>query len=470
MKRCPMKGIHFTSKRGTEYYYDDLTGQIFPAKQTELSMLAEKFRNLAPDRKLLDFHNIRNAGEEELKDYLCKGANGFKQLLLEITSFCNLRCKYCIYSDHYEFTKTYENKHMDFSVAKAAIDYYFSDFRNIQYRNPTRNPVIGFYGGEPLLNLQLIRQIVEYIKMTYGEYDGIQYNITTNGISFTEDVQDFLTENNFSIIVSLDGYKENHDRNRVKADGTGSFDEVMKNLKTFRERHKGYSKLAISSCYDIKTDMFQLRDFFDSEDLFLARLASVDANNTTYYDQFTPHEKQKFSESLASLKEIFLNLTESNKIRKDSFLYSLIGMNYSELAFHPMMNEKRPDLLPFTASCIPGEKIYVTIDGNYHMCEKINTHHAIGNIEQGIDYGKIACIINNFKKSVCQNCTDCNVTRFCNICFQQCATDHNFEKKDSMCANIEAHVKAILADFIDVLETNPTLFGSSPNLCVNSLS
>ncbi|MFF2020173.1 radical SAM protein [Paenibacillus sp. NPDC058177] len=453
-----MKGVHFVSKQGTEYYYDDLTGQIFPSEQVDCSLLGDQFQSLASDRANMGLYINRDADQQDIEDYLCKEANGFKQLLLEVTSFCNLRCKYCIYSDHYQFTKSYENKHMTFAVAKQAVDYYFSNFKEIHRRNPTRSPVIGFYGGEPLLNLRLIKEIVEYIKLTYGEYEGIQYNITTNGIQFTEESQNFLTKHDFSIIVSLDGYKENHDRNRLKADGTGSFDEIMKNLQTFRTNHKGYNKFAISSCYDFKTDMFQLMEFFDGEDLFLARLASVDANNTTYYEQFAHDDVQTFFENLTSMKELFLNLTARNQIKKDSFLYSLVGLNYSELAFHPMMNEKRPHMLPVTASCIPGEKIYVTIDGNFHMCEKINTHYAIGNIEDGIDYGKIAEIINNFKNKVCGNCTECNVTRFCNICFQQCATDHEFEKKDSMCDNIETHVKSMLIDFINVLETNPTLF------------
>ncbi|WP_025690429.1 radical SAM protein [Paenibacillus zanthoxyli] len=452
-----MKGIQFTSKRGNHYFYDDLTGQIYTGTPDEFAAISEKYLKLTTDRRLIS-HNQKTVSPEEVKEYLCKEANGFKQLLLETTSFCNLRCKYCIYSDHYQYMKTYENKHMDFSVAQAAVDYYFTNFKPIYFRNPTRTPVIGFYGGEPLLNFPLIRTIVEYIQETYPEYEEVQYNVTTNGLCFTEEVQEFLTKNNFSIIVSIDGYKENHDRNRVKIDGKGSFDEIMHNVKTFKEKYKDYAKFAVSSCYDLKTDMFEYKDFFDNEDLFLARLAPVDVNNTTYYDQFTFEERREFSESLEAMKSLFLNLTESNHIRKDSFLYSLIGMNYSGLAFHPMMNEKRPGMLPFTASCIPGEKIYVTIDGNYHICEKINTHHSIGTIEEGIDFGEIAGLINDFKNNICTDCENCNVTRFCNICFQQCATDHDFEKSGSICANVEAQARVNLADFIEVLEANPSLF------------
>lgn len=454
-----MKGFYFKSKKGNVYFYNDLTGLIeYVDKENHEYKRNNKYIKFSLDRRINSNNKEIFANQEVINEYLYIGANGFKQLLIETTSQCNLRCKYCVYSDHYEYTKSYDDSFMNFETAKLAIDYYFENFKKINYRNPTRVPAIGFYGGEPLINFKLIKEVVEYINLKYSEYDEIQYNITTNGLLLKKDIADFLVEHNFAIIVSLDGYKENHDRNRVKINGQGSFDEVIGNIKKLKQKYNDFQKLAISACYDIKSDLLKYIEFFDNEKLFIAKLSPIDPNNTTYYDQFTMEEKQNYIDNHNKLRKLFLNKAKNGCICKDSCLYTIVGINYSELAVHPVLAEKRPDFLPFTASCVPGEKIYVTTDGKFHICEKINPNYPIGDVENGLDWTKICNLINDYRKAICTKCSTCNVTRFCTLCFQHCATDKKLKKPLDACEKIESHIKNMLINYIDVLEVKPDLF------------
>ena len=94
-----------------------------------------------------------------------------QQLTLQVTQQCNLRCEYCIYSGIYDGNRTHANKRMNFEVARKAIDFF------LEHSIETSDVVIGFYGGEPLLEFELIRRCVEYAnERCEGETDSIQYH------------------------------------------------------------------------------------------------------------------------------------------------------------------------------------------------------------------------------------------------------------------------------------------------------
>lgn len=450
-----MNGLFIKSNSGNSYFYDDNTGFINPINnEWNEEAYREKYRHII---EMSSNINILNPTEENIKKYLFDEAQGFRQLILEATSGCNLRCKYCIYSEYYPTYKGYQNEFMSFETAKLAVNEYIKNYKKVKYINPTRKPNIGFYGGEPLLNYELIKKVVEYSNKNFDEE--VLYNVTSNGLLFTEEVQDFLVKNNFSIIISLDGNKENHDRNRVKIDGSGSFEDVMENIKTFKNKYPNYDKFAISACYDFKTNLFELEKFFDKENLFIAKLAQIESTNTNYYNQFKEEDIKNYLLSNENFEKKFSEVCKCGDIEKNSFLYSYIGLNYSQFAFHSLYNEKRPGLILYTGTCVPGEKIYVTIDGKFHICEKINSNYSIGDINNGLDYEKIGEIIDNYNRITKNRCEHCNVKRFCNICFSQCSTDKEYFEKDlKNCIITENNVKSTMTKYISLLEENPKLF------------
>lgn len=127
-----------------------------------------------------------------------------RQLILQVTQNCNLRCKYCVYSGSY-VNRTHTKKRMSFEIAKQAVDFYFAHNTNKDAG------VISFYGGEPLLEMELIKKIVVYSEKLY-EGKELRFNMTSNATLLTDEIADFLYEHNFNLTISLDGPEEVHNQ------------------------------------------------------------------------------------------------------------------------------------------------------------------------------------------------------------------------------------------------------------------
>ncbi|MEK4848479.1 radical SAM protein [Paenibacillus sp. FSL H7-0756] len=445
-----MKGIHFESRRKNKYYYDDETGQIVSADDDPgLLVLKDKF-NLPSQQK------IEKIESSQLNQYLYVEANGFKQLILEISSACNLRCKYCIYSEHYPYTREHGTSRMTWDVAKASVDFYYYNFKKIYERNPMRKAIISFYGGEPLTNIPLLKQVVNYINQEYGEYE-VLYNITTNGLLLTPEIQKFLFENHFSVLVSLDGYPENHNRNRVDVKGRDTADIVLKHIDQFRGTYPDAS-LSIATCFDYKTDFEEMADFFDSNQLSVIHTGQVQTQNSTYYSQFNESDEIVFFEKYNKLKEEFFKKSVSNDIDKSKFLYRFFGSIYATLAFHPMIREASPLIRPYTGTCVPGEKIYVTTEGKFQICEKINSAYEIGNVHDGLDLERITKVLNDYNQNICVQCQECPISRLCNLCFKNFETENGFESNSDICLQQRKTMENLLGEFVSMLEDNPRLY------------
>jgi len=153
-------------------------------------------------------------------------------LILQVTQGCNLRCEYCAYSGKY-YNRTHSAKRMDYETACSAVDFL------IAHSSDKEEVILGFYGGEPLLEFDLIRKVIDYAEKNYpGKRIG--YNMTTNVTLLTDEIMDYLVEKDFFLMFSLDGPKEIHDIHRKFADGRGSFDIIMKNLARMKERYPDF--------------------------------------------------------------------------------------------------------------------------------------------------------------------------------------------------------------------------------------
>ncbi|PGS25319.1 radical SAM protein, partial [Bacillus thuringiensis] len=107
-----------------------------------------------------------------------------------VTESCNLRCKYCLYSGEYDNNRTHNYFKMQTGTAKEAVFKYLASVTKIKQNKPFTIPMIGFYGGEPLLNYELIKDIVSYAKEVYN--GKIYFNITTNATLLNEKKIKFL--------------------------------------------------------------------------------------------------------------------------------------------------------------------------------------------------------------------------------------------------------------------------------------
>jgi uncharacterized protein len=146
-----------------------------------------------------------------------------KALCLHIAHDCNLRCRYC-FAHGGEYMGKREL--MSPEVGKKAIDFV------IKESGKRRNIEIDYFGGEPLMNFETVKEITEYAKAE-GEKHGknFRFTITTNGILLDDDKMAYINENMSNVVLSIDGRKEVHDKVRVKVDGSGSYDKVIGKFK-----------------------------------------------------------------------------------------------------------------------------------------------------------------------------------------------------------------------------------------------
>lgn len=151
------------------------------------------------------------------------------QIVFEVTDACNLRCKYCGYAGLYEGYDKRENKKLSFAKAKNILDYLSNIWRAEHTAGILKPLTISFYGGEPLLNMGLIRQIVDYVKSINSIGKTINFNMTTNAM-LLDTYADYLVDNEFRLLISIDGdeYSQGY---RVDANGDNSFNRVYNNIK-----------------------------------------------------------------------------------------------------------------------------------------------------------------------------------------------------------------------------------------------
>lgn len=152
------------------------------------------------------------------------------QVTLQVTQQCNFRCSYCPYTTaEFDVQRKHNSNTMSYETAKAAVDFFAEHSAN-------QNDVcVGFYGGEPLLEYDLIKAMVEYSEKIF-KGKNLTFTVTTNGSLFTPENVKFFNEHNFNVMISLDGPPEVHDRSRkFAATGMGTFSVIAKNIQMIKE-------------------------------------------------------------------------------------------------------------------------------------------------------------------------------------------------------------------------------------------
>ena len=169
---------------------------------------------------------------EPMADTLkAKTAGVVKALCLHIAHTCNLNCSYCFASQgHYHG----ERAVMSYEVGKRALDFL------IENSGTRRNLEVDFFGGEPLLNFEVVKDLVKYARSIEKEKGkNFRFTLTTNGVLIDDDVIDFANREMSNVVLSLDGRKEIHDRFRVDYAGKGSFDRIVPKFQRLVEARGG---------------------------------------------------------------------------------------------------------------------------------------------------------------------------------------------------------------------------------------
>ena len=185
-----------------------------------------------------DIKSLEDAGKlyskDEYEELACNYKNNskvIKALCLHVAHTCNLNCSYCFASQgKYQGDRAI----MSFEVGKRAFDFL------IENSGTRRNLEVDFFGGEPLMNWDVVKQLVAYARSIEKEHNkNFRFTLTTNGLLIDDEVIDFLNKEMSNVVLSLDGRREVHDLFRKDYAGNGSYDKIVPKFKKLVEARGG---------------------------------------------------------------------------------------------------------------------------------------------------------------------------------------------------------------------------------------
>ena len=286
-----------------------------------------------------------------------------KAMCLNIAHDCNLRCAYCFASTG-DFGKG--RKLMSYETGKKALDFL------IEQSKGRVNLEVDFFGGEPLMNFDVVKKLVEYGRSREKEAKkNFRFTITTNGLLLDDDKIDFINKEMNNVVLSIDGRKEVNDKLRVRVDGTGCYDKIVPLYKKLVEKRgdKEYYVRGTFTKYnqDFSDDVFALLDEgFDQ--------ISVEPVVGDPSDPYALTEKE--------LPQIF---REYDRLSKRILDYEKTGKKFN--FFHFMIDlDQGPCAIKRMRGCGCGnEYVAVTPDGDIYPCHQFvgMDDYKMGNVENG---------------------------------------------------------------------------------------
>ncbi len=310
-----------------------------------------------------------------------------KAMCLHVAHDCNLRCKYC-----FAETGSYEGPRglMSLEVGKQAIDYL------IKASGHRKNLEIDFFGGEPLLNFEVVKGIVEYarsIEKACGK--NFRFTITTNGILLDEAKKEYINKEMGNIVLSIDGRKCVNDAMRIRVDGTGSYDAIVPRFQDMAES-RNQDNYYVRGTFtrknlDFKEDVLHLADLGFKQISVEPVVASADTDYM-FREEDLPVLYQQYEELAA---EYVKRKREGNGFQFFHFVVDLTG---------------GPCILKRLSGCGAGhEYVAVSPDGDIYPCHQFvgNDEMKLGNVkEQGLkqEISNMFRDSNIYTKPACQNC------------------------------------------------------------------
>lgn len=453
MKKIVIKCFQTPRKK---YFYDRFLNSVVEVTDEEFEALkqVEKTGELPQtnvlkrflEQGLLQKSIVEKIEHPDLLTMRYCSEHKIQNLILQVTQQCNLRCQYCTYSGNYE-NRTHTSQRMPYDIAKQAIDFYLDRSNEAEYL------CLSFYGGEPLLEYELITKCVEYIKNSKGELP-LRFVMTTNGTLLTKEKFDFLIQNKFAIMISLDGDKKTHDSNRNFANGQGSFDLVLKNLKALREYDRLYYENYISfNCViSSTTDVKETYKFFSNTELFVSEMVHFN-----YVNLFGIKDKSTAVINRNNTREItseyikmLLSLIGRREWKTKSKLLRRNAENIEMLFAHLHRHEPEKEIMHHNGPCMPGiKRLFVNVRGDFYPCERVSevrNEMCIGSLEEGFFYDRMEFLLNH-GKLIEKECKECWALRECLFCLGSVEkTSGSIKTEDILkkCEDAKANTAALL--------------------------
>ncbi len=316
-----------------------------------------------------------------------------KALCLHIAHTCNLNCEYCFASQGKYHG---ERSLMSLEVGKRAIDFL------IENSGTRTNLEVDFFGGEPLMNFDVVKEIVKYARSIEKENGkNFRFTLTTNGMLVDDDVIDFANKECHNVVLSLDGRKEIHDNLRKTINNKGSYDTIVPKFQHFVER-RGNKNYYVRGTFthnnvDFTNDIFHMADLGFTELSMEPVVCSPDDPYALTYDDLPVIYEQY--EILA--KEMLKREKEGKPTTFYHYMIDLTG---------------GPCIYKRISGCGSGtEYMAVTPWGELYPCHQFvgDSKYSLGNIYDGVTNKEMQ---DNFK--LCNvyarpDCKDCWAKLYC---------------------------------------------------------
>ena len=387
-----------------------------------------------------------------------------RSFVIEVTDGCNMACKYCGYRDLYDNYDERHNKKLSFNLVKSFIDY-LKDLWNSPYNISYNNTItVSFYGGEPLTNMKLIRETIDYLESLNLPTITFRYNMTTNAYLLKE-CMDYLVEKDFSLLISLDGNRKNNSYRVLKNDKE-TFDVVVKNVKLLQETYPEFfeSNVRFNSVLHNRNSSEEAIDYIQTT---FGKVPNVALLNTNGVAKEKEEEFKKMfmtevfvERDYSSCEDIDSDmlLADSKITLYNSFLSAFLSDTYT--AYPDLFEEDNLPYVP-TGTCQPfSRKIFLTVNGKILPCERVGQLFSLGTVTEekvDIDFEYVSNFYANKYKKIIKRCSQCVLWKNCGLCVFYLKKKENGEE---YCDRFLPYTKAsaYVGEMLSFFENTPWIY------------
>jgi uncharacterized protein len=407
--------------------YDKETVEYYSKKYISL----KTNDSLVENNNYKEIHRYRNkVSLSEIKSTLLNST----QLAIEVIQSCNLNCTYCIYGELYE--NKFRKHKLEFEKTKKILEFLFPIWKKEDVLN--RSIRINYYGGEPLLEFGLIKDITEFIKENQSKiFKNITFTfgLTTNGTLLNKEKIEYFIANKFVIAVSIDGNRYNNSY-RVTHTGRNIFDKLIENIEMIKNLNGEYFDRYVHflSVLHNRNSLSEINSFLQS----------------SFGKNFS--KSGNLSRSGVSIKKIdeFNIIYNSTPNEKDFFYVKRVKFYYTDEVrkikekWNNNYHLDKKIIHSYTGTCIPFQKrIFITSDYYVFPCEKVSFKYnfkKIINVDNNIelDMKYILYKHNGYLSKISKFCKNCYYRSLCTKCIYsidenskgEFSCDHFFNKND----------------------------------------
>ena len=387
---------------GAVHCVDDLSYDIIALyentnKEEIIEKMLEKYKNIIKkdiEETIEEIEKIKQDGKLFSKDIyegknldLKKRDSVVKALCLHVAHTCNLNCEYCFAGQG-----KYHGKDaiMSFEVGKQALDFL------VKNSGTRKNLEVDFFGGEPLVNFDVVKQLVEYarsIEKETGKH--FRFTLTTNGMLLDDDVIDFLNKEMNNVVLSLDGRKEINDAKRKKINGEGSYDIIVPKFQNFVAK-RGNKEYYMRGTFT-RNNLDFTKDIFHMADLGFKELSMEPVVSSPDTDYALKEEDLDtiFEQYEILAKEMIKRRKQGNPFTFYHYMIDLSG---------------GPCIYKRITGCGSGtEYLAVTPTGDFYPCHQFvgDEKFLMGNVRDGVTNTELRDefkLCNAYSRKECKDC------------------------------------------------------------------